>query len=72
MANNQEENDSPTAVQLILGFLGSLLFIFGVYRAIRCSRKNTFLHVLAAILCSPCYIAYTLAKGCVRGVYTNI
>ena len=55
--------DPPTLASQIIGVLCT---VFAIYLLYKCSKagKISIPEILAAICCTPCYIAYRLAKPC--------
>ena len=74
--NNNENNENVSTASLIITATGSLLgfalFVYALYRAFKCSKKYIFTCFSCILLYFGCYLAYTLAKGCVKGVYSDM
>ena len=50
--------------KLIYSLVNLALMIYAIYLSFKCNSKFSFGEFLLAFCCSPCYIAYKLAKGC--------
>ena len=64
--NNNEDNNSNKQLNMwsvLSTVICIALIMIAVYFVFKCDNAN-FLHLLAAICCSPCYIAYGLAQKC--------
>lgn len=50
--------------KLIYSLVNLALMIYAIYLSFKCNKKFSLGHFLMAFCCSPCYVAYKLARGC--------
>jgi hypothetical protein len=58
-----ESNERKIAT-IMMHILNVCLLIAALYLSFKCNKGFNFVSVLAAVCCSPCYIAYRLALPC--------
>ena len=71
MINDKENLDSSTS-DIIIRFLGLIIIVIALYLAFICIKPTSFssinqdgwMNIIAALCCSPCYIAYRIAVPC--------
>jgi hypothetical protein len=65
----QQGGESQSSSDKIFSYIKNLfffaVFIYAIYLSFKCNAGFSFGDFLAAFCCSPCYVAYRLAKGCV-------
>ena len=69
MLNDEEHLENPN---VFFSLLGWVITIIAIYLAFKCIKPkslgdidgNGFMNLIAALCCSPCYIAYRLAVPC--------
>jgi hypothetical protein len=71
MIDDKENLDDSTSNNISV-VLGAIVIIIALYFAYKCVKptslssinQNGWMNIIAALCCSPCYIAYRLAVPC--------
>ena len=62
--NNDNNKGNTGNTGIIIGILNLLLLVYALYLSFKCNNGFNLASFLLACCCSPCYVAYRLAKPC--------